>query len=755
MRRDRICILFSGLLLLPVFAAAQTTYPWPLTPLNESHDISGTFCEYRDTDPSPHFHNGVDIPKADGSPVYAVSDDVISAIDPTGSAAYVRAGRYAYVHVAPSPGLEVGDSVFAETTIIGTILSGLGHVHLNDGYPGSEINALRPNGGLMPFVDPWAPVLSDVRFFLLDTETQLPATKLSGQVRITVRVQEQNGPPGASASRVNNGAYWVGYKITSRDRQQIIYSPTGDGIQFKFDSKPSNSYVHNVFDQNQATLSNHVYNVTSRITQKTFWDTEAFPEGDYTIMIFAGDTRENADTVYVDVTTTRLDLIPPAQPTFISTILSDHIVKFTWSGSAEADLAGYRLHSSSDNSNWGIAADENEMKNDASSFESTMQDSSIRYYYFTAVDTVKPANESSHSDIYAARVDPGNRKILIVDGFDRTQSSGSYHSWHPFAATHARAINANGYGCETCSNEAVSNGDVRLTDYDAVFWVLGDESTTDETFSITEQTRVREFLTYGGNLFVSGSEIAWDLGAKGSTTDKNFLHDYLKVDYENDDSNSYTVKGETGSLFQGLTLSYGVSTSPYPEDYPDTFLLSSEGKAVLRYGTNKIAGASYEGLFGDGTIPGKVLVLAFPFETITTSSNQNLLMGRILNNFFGEATAVAAKNNDVPQRFTLSQNYPNPFNLQKSNFHAGQTRIDYSLPENSIVNFRIYDVLGRTIKEWKGMSKSPGTYNLDWDGKNNLGQHVAAGVYFWEMTSHSIKNVNDILQRNSIKILVR
>lgn len=262
-------------------------------------------------------------------------------------------------------------------------------------------------------------------------------------------------------------------------------------------------------------------------------------------------------------------------------------------------------------------------------------------------------------------------------------------------------------------------------------------------------------MTYGGNLFVSGSEIAWDLGAKGSTTDKNFLHDYLKVDYENDDSNSYTVKGETGSLFQGLTLSYGVSTSPYPEDYPDTFLLSSEGKAVLRYGTNKIAGASYEGLFGDGTIPGKVLVLAFPFETITTSSNQNLLMGRILNNFFGEATAVAAKNNDVPQRFTLSQNYPNPFNLQKSNFHAGQTRIDYSLPENSIVNFRIYDVLGRTIKEWKGMSKSPGTYNLDWDGKNNLGQHVAAGVYFWEMTSHSIKNVNDILQRNSIKILVR
>ncbi|KAA3653288.1 MAG: hypothetical protein DWQ10_18480 [Calditrichaeota bacterium] len=756
MNRIQDFILALAIFSSPLLLMAQSTYPWPVTPLNESQEISGTFCEYRDTAPSPHFHNGVDIPKTDGSPVYAVSDAVITAIDPNGSSAYVRAGRFAYVHIAPSPALEVGDSVYAETTVLGTILPGLGHVHLNDGYPGAYINAIRPGGGLTPFIDPWPPILSNVRFYLLDTETQLAAGKLSGQVRITFRVQERNGPAGASASRLNNGAYWAGYKILSRDRLQVIYSPTTDGIQYKFDNKPDNTYVHNVFDENQSTLSNHVYNITSRIENKTYWDTEAFPEGDYTVMLFAGDTRDNADTIYVDVTTTRLDLIPPAQPILLSAIFENDSLQFTWSGHAEADLAGYRLHASTNNAVWNLDADENEIQGDAGSYKTALQDSSIRYFYLTAVDTAAPANESMQSDIYATRIDPASRKILIVDGFDRTQSSGSYHeSWHPFAATHARAISANGFGCETCTNESVSNGDVRLTDYDAVFWVLGDESTTDQTFSTTEQTRVREFLTNGGYLFVSGSEIGWDLGEKGTTTDKNFLRDYLKIGYESDDSNSYSVKGETGTPFQGLTMSYGTSTSPYPEDYPDTFILTGGSQSVLRYSNNKIAAAYYEGVFGNGTEPGKIFVMAFPFETITTSSNQNILMRRVLDSFFPSSTAVAISENGLPGEFRLSQNYPNPFLLQTNTGITRKTQIEFSVAQPSVVQFRIYDILGRTVKKWQDQTKMPGIYHLAWDGRNKFGNQVATGIYFWEMTARASKNTNNILQRNSIKILVR
>ena len=122
----------SSLLLLPIVALCQT-YPWPVTPLNQSQEISGTFCEYRDTGSRDHFHNGVDIPKIDGSPVYAVDDAIVTVVERNGANAYVRAGRYAYVHIKPAPALAPGDSVFTSKTIIGTRRGGAGHVNWNDG----------------------------------------------------------------------------------------------------------------------------------------------------------------------------------------------------------------------------------------------------------------------------------------------------------------------------------------------------------------------------------------------------------------------------------------------------------------------------------------------------------------------------------------------------------------------------------------------------------------------------------------------
>ena len=81
------------------------------------------------------------------------------------------------------------------------------------------------------------------------------------------------------------------------------------------------------------------------------------------------------------------------------------------------------------------------------------------------------------------------------------------------------------------SNEAVISGAVNLTDYDTVIWILGNESTANDTFNATEQTKVTQFITAGGNLFVSGSEIAWDLDQQnnGRTFFENTLKGNLRV----------------------------------------------------------------------------------------------------------------------------------------------------------------------------------------------------------------------------------
>ena len=83
-------------------------------------------------------------------------------------------------------------------------------------------------------------------------------------------------------------------------------------------------------------------------------------------------------------------------------------------------------------------------------------------------------------------------------------------------------------------------------------------------------------------------------------------------------------------------------------------------------------------------------------------------------------------NNDqsqFPGRFSLSQNYPNPFNPT--------TEIQYELPNESLVNITIYDVVGRKIKSLVNQEQSAGSYSLQWDATNNVGEVVPAGMYIY------------------------
>ena len=72
-----------------------------------------------------------------------------------------------------------------------------------------------------------------------------------------------------------------------------------------------------------------------------------------------------------------------------------------------------------------------------------------------------------------------------------------------YVVQHGIALGKNGVGYDSCQNEAIAGGQVRLTNYAAVIWACGEESTADETFSAQEQTRVAEYSNLGGRLFVS------------------------------------------------------------------------------------------------------------------------------------------------------------------------------------------------------------------------------------------------------------
>jgi len=77
---------------------------------------------------------------------------------------------------------------------------------------------------------------------------------------------------------------------------------------------------------------------------------------------------------------------------------------------------------------------------------------------------------------------------------------------------------------------------------------------------------------------------------------------------------------------------------------------------------------------------------------------------------------------NTPERFHLSNNYPNPFN--------SSTTFEYELDIASVVEFQIYDLLGREIYNKQIGNQNPGLYKFIWNGKDNNGLDVQSGIYF-------------------------
>ena len=85
-----------------------------------------------------------------------------------------------------------------------------------------------------------------------------------------------------------------------------------------------------------------------------------------------------------------------------------------------------------------------------------------------------------------------------------------------------------------------------------------------------------------------------------------------------------------------------------------------------------------------------------------------------------------------PGDFYLYQNYPNPFNPS--------TTISYGLPYQSSVELVIYDIIGRIVKSFNVSSQSSGYQSIVWDGKNELGNSVASGIYLYRISIKSLEN---------------
>ena len=86
----------------------------------------------------------------------------------------------------------------------------------------------------------------------------------------------------------------------------------------------------------------------------------------------------------------------------------------------------------------------------------------------------------------------------------------------------------------------------------------------------------------------------------------------------------------------------------------------------------------------------------------------------------------------IPKESTLLPNYPNPFNPE--------TWIPYRLAEDAFVTLTIYDGSGRVVRTLDVGHRTAAFYEsrskaIYWNGRNEFGEQVASGVYFYHLSA--------------------
>lgn len=82
-------------------------------------------------------------------------------------------------------------------------------------------------------------------------------------------------------------------------------------------------------------------------------------------------------------------------------------------------------------------------------------------------------------------------------------------------------------------------------------------------------------------------------------------------------------------------------------------------------------------------------------------------------------------NSEIPSKFKLEQNYPNPFNPS--------TLIEFSIPENSNVTLKIYDILGNEAATLVSGFKNAGNYSVSLD--ESITSNLSSGIYYYQMSA--------------------
>lgn len=263
-----------------------------------------------------------------------------------------------------------------------------------------------------------------------------------------------------------------------------------------------------------------------------------------------------------------------------------------------------------------------------------------------------------------------------------------------------------------------------LSNYDIIFVTLGIFCsgwglTPPGVVTPYSERKLLEFLALGKSIYIEGTNYAADHAG----TD---LFNRLGIGFAGDGGvyNVEDLRAENQTIVSDLNFEYLFQTDA---DYSVDELTAANGATVLFKSQDNIARTvAYEHPeVGYRAITSSVIIAALKDNG---RSNKAELMYRYLNYLSANVSSNDEIANSINKpEVNALQNYPNPFNPS--------TTLSFSVNKQTAVKLKIYNAKGQIVKKYTKKVYKPGVHLVKFDGKDDDGNSLPSGIYFFNVKS--------------------
>lgn len=306
----------------------------------------------------------------------------------------------------------------------------------------------------------------------------------------------------------------------------------------------------------------------------------------------------------------------------------------------------------------------------------------------------------------------GYPKILLMD-YDSVAADNISSYYETTLSSQQKFFETVSYLSNTLHNSYLQYRDVIILFSGKKAWNIVSDSLADQLLT---------FVNNGGNVFLSGQNIAEDIKKRNSTIGASLI----RATWNKNILLGRTLYGIGNDLFGNKLSVFAVSGGNGARNQvsPDELIVDT-ALAHPSFLWNSKSGTAYGGVWWQHLSGGKVVFWAFGFEAINDSAvganSKDQAMTAVLNWFSGiTSTPEIEPTAGVPSVFELKQNYPNPFNPV--------TTISYTIPTEGMVSLKVYDLLGKEVATLVNQKQEAGRYAVHFNAS-----HLSSGMYLYKL----------------------